>query len=78
MSKLSLRVPAQMSRREMEHKGGQKREPRLVLSCAQGGCACSRGVQAFAREREREREPARQPILPRGHPLVRGPWTFLL
>jgi hypothetical protein len=30
----------------------------LVLSCAQGGCACSRGLQAFTwgRERERERE----------------------
>jgi hypothetical protein len=27
----------------------------LVLSCAQGGCACSRGLQAFARERERAR-----------------------
>jgi hypothetical protein len=27
-----------------------------VLSCAQGGCACSRGLEAFARERERERE----------------------
>jgi hypothetical protein len=25
----------------------------LVLSCAQGGCACSRGLQAFAWERER-------------------------
>jgi hypothetical protein len=24
----------------------------LVLSCAQGGCSCSRGLQAFARERE--------------------------
>jgi hypothetical protein len=24
-----------------------------VLSCAQGGCACSRGLQAFTRERER-------------------------
>jgi hypothetical protein len=23
-----------------------------VLSCAQGGCVCSRGLQAFARERE--------------------------
>jgi hypothetical protein len=52
-SKLSLRVPAQMGRRETEHKGEQKREPRLVSSCAQGGCACSRGLQAFARERER-------------------------
>jgi hypothetical protein len=27
----------------------------LVLSYAQGGCACSRGLQAFARERERAR-----------------------
>jgi hypothetical protein len=31
---------------------GKKGEPRLVLFCAQGGCACSRGLQAFARERE--------------------------
>jgi hypothetical protein len=44
-----------MGRRETEHKREQKREPRLVLSCAQGGCVCSRGLQAFARERERER-----------------------
>jgi hypothetical protein len=51
-SKLLLRVPAQMGRREMEHKGEQKREPRLMLSYAQGGCACSRRLQAFARERE--------------------------
>jgi hypothetical protein len=28
--------------------------------------------------REGEREPARQPVLPRGHLPVRGPWTFLL
>jgi hypothetical protein len=40
--KLSLRVPAQMGWREMEHKGGK---PWLVLSCAQGGCACSRGYK---------------------------------
>jgi hypothetical protein len=52
MIKLSLRVPAQMGRREMEHKGEQYGEPRLMLSCAQGGCACSRGLQASARERE--------------------------
>jgi hypothetical protein len=50
-SKLSLCVPAQMGQREIEHKGG-KREPRLVLSCAQGECACSRRLQAFAREGE--------------------------
>jgi hypothetical protein len=43
-----------MDRRETEHKGEQKREPWLVLSCAQGGCARSRGLQAFARGRERE------------------------
>jgi hypothetical protein len=42
-----------MGRRETEHKGGNKKGNRdLVLSCAQGGCACSRGLQAFARERE--------------------------
>jgi hypothetical protein len=60
-SKLSLRVPAQMGRRKMEHKG--ERELRLVLSCAQGGCACSRGLQAFARERTSPsaRPPARPP-----------------
>jgi hypothetical protein len=55
-SKLSLRVPAQMGRRETEHKGGKpvSGNRSLVLSCAQGGCACSRGLQAFARERKRE------------------------
>jgi hypothetical protein len=52
MSKLSLRSPAQMGRRETEHKEGENHG--FVLSCAQGGCACSRGLQAFARERERE------------------------
>jgi hypothetical protein len=63
-SKLSLRVPAQMGRREMEYKGGGGREPRLVLSCAQGGCACSRGLQEFARERERACSSARPPARP--------------
>jgi hypothetical protein len=36
----------------MEHKGERKGEPRHVLSCAQGRCACSRGLQAFTREGE--------------------------
>jgi hypothetical protein len=39
-------------------KGGENQQGEttaFVLSCAQGGCACSRGLQAFARERERER-----------------------
>jgi hypothetical protein len=53
-SKLSLRVPAQMGRRETETQGGKtvRGNRSLVLSCAQSGCACSRGLQAFARERE--------------------------
>jgi hypothetical protein len=41
-SKLSLRVPAQMGRRETEHKGGKDSKGEtaaFVLSCAQGGCA---------------------------------------
>ena len=63
--KLSLRVPAQMGRREMEHKGG---EPRLVLSCAQGGCACSRGYKrSRGRERERACSSARPPARPPSH-----------
>jgi hypothetical protein len=61
-SKLSLRVLAHMGRREMEHKG--ERELRLVLSCAQGGCACSRGLQALAKEGERARPSARPPARP--------------
>jgi hypothetical protein len=60
-----------MGRRETEHKRGKpvRGNRGLVLSCAQGGCACSRGLQAFARERERERgrETARQPVLPRSY-----------
>jgi hypothetical protein len=48
-------------------RGNSKGNRVLVLSYAQGGCACSRGLQAFAREREREREPcasARSPARP--------------
>jgi hypothetical protein len=66
-SKLSIRALAQMGRRETEHKEGENRG--FVLSCAQGGCACSRGLQAFARERERERAcpSARPPARPPPH-----------
>jgi hypothetical protein len=65
-SKLSLRVPAQMGRRETEHKGGKQQgeTAAFVLSCAQGRCACIRGLQAFARERERDCPPARSPARP--------------
>jgi hypothetical protein len=38
------------SARDGTHGGGGRGEPRRVLYCAQGGCACSRGLQAFARE----------------------------
>ena len=59
--KLSLRVPAQMGWREMEHKG----EERGSCYPAPGGCACSRG---YKRSRGRESEPVRQPVLPRDPP----------
>jgi hypothetical protein len=55
-SKLSPHVPAQMGQRETEHRDGKtaKGKPATsMLSCAQIGCACSRGLQASARERER-------------------------
>jgi hypothetical protein len=69
-SKLSPRVPAQMGRRETEHKGGgetAKGKPAaFVLSCAQVGCACSRGVTSV-RVGERG-SPVRRPVLPRGQP----------
>jgi hypothetical protein len=41
----------------------------LMFSCAQGGCACSRGLQAFAWEREREREPCASTRSPARPPL---------
>jgi hypothetical protein len=60
---LSLRVPAQMGWREMEHKGGKSW---LVLSYARGD-ALAVGV-TIVREGERECEPVRQPVLPRDPP----------
>jgi hypothetical protein len=69
-SKLSLRVPAQMGRREMEHKGeimGNRD------SCYPAPRADALAVGCYKRSRGREREHARQPILPRGHLLVEGP-----
>jgi hypothetical protein len=62
-----------MGRREMEREGGGKPEGDRrkrgnlrpsCLSCAQVGCACSRGLQASAREGARGLC-ARCPVLPR-------------
>jgi hypothetical protein len=64
-SEMSPRAPAQMGRRETEREGGKKaagarereREVEIpwpsCLSRARVGCACSRGLQASTRERER-------------------------
>jgi hypothetical protein len=62
-SEMSPRAPAQMGRREAEREGGKRRPETGVReveisrpSCssrAQVGCACSRGLQASTRERER-------------------------
>jgi hypothetical protein len=57
-SKLPPRAPAQMGRRETEREGGEPEGDRRkrgnpwpsCLSCAQVGCACSRGLQASAWE----------------------------
>jgi hypothetical protein len=55
---LSLRVPAQMGWREMEHKG----ENAARFTPRQGGVLVV-GITSV-RERERESEPVRQPVLP--------------
>jgi hypothetical protein len=63
-----------MGRRETDTQGeNSKRNRGLVLSCAQGGCACSRGLQAFARERERGRETALSPFSRAATFLYEGP-----
>jgi hypothetical protein len=66
-SKLSLRVPAQMGRREMEHKGKENRG-----SCYPAPRADALAVGGYKRSRERGREPVRQPALPRGPPCTRA------
>ena len=63
---MSLHVLAQIGWCEMEHKG---EKTRLVLSRAGGGVLAV-GVTSV-RERERESEPVRQPVLPRDPPAWR-------
>ena len=69
-----------MGRREAEHEGGKKqakgKPAAFVLPCAQVGCACSRGLQASAWERERDL--CAVPFSRAANLLVREPWTFLL
>jgi hypothetical protein len=63
-SEVSPRAPAQMGRREAEREGGKARWPEMGVreveilrpSCSsrvQVGCACSRGLQASTRGKER-------------------------
>jgi hypothetical protein len=63
-------------------KGGRNRQKgkpvTFVLPCAQVGCACSRGLQAFAWEREGARALCVGPFSRAANLLVREPWTFLL
>jgi hypothetical protein len=62
--KLSLRTPAQMGWREMEHEGGKNRGS--CYPVPKGGCACSRGYKR-SWGREKECEPVRQPLLLRDY-----------
>jgi hypothetical protein len=72
-------------------KGGEARRPETGVrevgiprpSCssrAQVGCACSRGLQASTRVRERaaSKRALVSSSSPRGQPSLRGPWSFLL
>jgi hypothetical protein len=80
-SEMSPRAPAQMGRRETEREGGKKGRPERereveiprpsCLSRAQVGCACSRGLQASTRERERaaSRERLSRPLPRAANPL---------
>jgi hypothetical protein len=65
-------------------KGARKRETGVkgkpaafVLSCAQVGCACSRGLQASAWEGARGLYAPSCPLRV-ANPPVREPWTFIL
>jgi hypothetical protein len=51
---------------------------KTAVSCCPAPRVDALAVGGYKRSRGRGREPVRQPVLPRGHLLVRGPWTFLL
>jgi hypothetical protein len=75
-------VGARRSAKGEKKPEGDKRQrgnPRpSCLSRAQVGCACSRGLQASAREGASGLTRAPSRPSPRGQPSVRGPWIFLL
>jgi hypothetical protein len=60
-----------MGRRETEHKGETIRG--IVASCCPAPRADALAVGGYKGSRGREREPVRQPVLPRGHHLYEGP-----
>jgi hypothetical protein len=81
-SKLSLRAPAQMGRRETEHKEGK-----TAASCCPVPRVDALAVGGYKRSRGRERErlfvsPSSRAATPLyegpGPYFVRGPWTLLL
>jgi hypothetical protein len=60
---------------------GENSKGKLRPSCCPAPRADALAVGGYKRSRGREREGAslvRRPVLPRGHLLVREPWTFLL
>jgi hypothetical protein len=69
MSKLSPRVPAQMGRRETEHEGGVRNSKRgnprpSCCPAPRSGALAVGGLQASARESERDCPPARPTTWP--------------
>jgi hypothetical protein len=76
-SELSLRDPAQMGRREAEHKGGRNRQrgnPRP--SCCPAPRSGALAVGGY--KRSRGRALCASPFSRAANLLVREPWTFLL
>jgi hypothetical protein len=59
-SKLSLRVPAQMGRRETETQGGENSEGKPAASCCPAPRADALAVGGYKRSRGRERDRGRQ------------------
>jgi hypothetical protein len=77
-SKLSSRVPAQMGWRETEHEGGKRQGKRGIprppcCPAHRSGVLAVGGLQASARERERERPTARSPARPTFSYEIPGP-----